>query len=419
MRIQLVGKFVGKLTILLGLSMVFPLLWALYYQEAASSAFCISIGITIAAGIVFMLLCHPHPEDTLRQREGFAMVTLGWLVATIFGSLPFLLAGVVASPVDAIFETMSGFTTTGASIFPDVEVLPKSILMWRSLTQWLGGLGIVVLFVALLAIGPGGSAGGGMLIRAEYSGGSLADRISPRMSDTAKALWLTYFGLSVAMLILLRLGGMSFFDAFVHTFATVSTGGFSSKNASMGFYDGNGFLQWVVIIFMFLSGANIALYYFLLVQRKGALWKSGEFRCYLAVTLICTGLVCLDLMAHGTFSEEGFAYSFRQALFQVVSVMTTTGFASADYNMWPVFSVFLLFLLFFLAAARALLLVLSRLVAGCCFLKTALLNCNRCSTRKQSAGCGLTADLYPPKWWIILPSFLLFICCSFSLALWH
>jgi len=347
MHIQLVGKFLGKLAVLLGISMVFPLLWAVYYQEHIISAFAASIAVTICGGALLLLLCRPDPNDTLRQREGFAIVTFGWLIATVFGSLPYLFSGVMLSPVDAIFETMSGFTTTGASILTDVEALPKGILMWRSLTHWLGGLGIVVLFVALAAVGPGGTAGGSMLIRAEYSGGSLADRISPRMSDTARALWLTYFGISVLMVLLLKLGGMTFYDSLIHTFGAVSTGGFSSKNASMGYYNGSPYLQWVTIVFMIICGANLAFYYLLLVQKRNLFFKSSEFRTYILIILVASVLVFVNLVRQNIFPGADFEYVFRQSMFQVVSVITTTGYTTTDYNLWPPVSFLIIFLLLF------------------------------------------------------------------------
>ncbi len=347
MRIQLVGSFLGKIMVLLGIAMVFPMLWAIYYQEHIIPAFAGSIGIAVCAGVFLLLICRPHPADSLRQREGFAIVTLGWIVATIFGSLPYLFSGTMASPINAIFETMSGFTTTGASILTNVEIVPKGILMWRSLTHWLGGLGIVVLFVALAAVGPGGTAGGSMLIRAEYSGGSLADRISPRMSDTARALWLTYFGITALMVLLLRLGGMSFYDSLIHTFGTVSTGGFSSKNASMGFYNNSPYLQWVTIVFMILCGANLAFYYLLLVQKRNLFFKSTEFRVYMLVILVTSVLICVNLLQQNVFPGASLEYVFRQSIFQVVSVITTTGFTTTDYNLWPPLAFLVIFLLMF------------------------------------------------------------------------
>jgi len=336
-RYKQIFNALGFLLIITGGAMGIPLLWALYFREPAAAAFAISSLVSIAAGALMFHLFQTGEE--IRPREGFAIVTLSWMLASLFGSLPYVLTGTLPNFIDAYFETMSGFTTTGASVLTDIEAVPLSVLSWRSLTQWLGGMGIVALFVALLSQ-TGSSAM--QMFKAEVPG-PLSEKLRPQAKETAKVLWQAYLVLSLACSLLLWAAGMNFYEAMNHTFTTMSTGGFSTKNASIAYY--SPLIQWVIIVFMTLAGVNFGLYYLSLRGRTlKTIWHNHEFRLYLLV-ILCTTLVVL-LNIHGKVFHT-FEESLRAAAFQVVSIITTTGFATADYNQWPTFSRALLFVLMF------------------------------------------------------------------------
>ncbi|NPV27977.1 MAG: TrkH family potassium uptake protein [Firmicutes bacterium] len=340
MNISLVINLIGKSLIFLGLTMIFPLFWAIYYQGPDQFALLFSIVITLTSGLV---VCYVVPaKGDIRYREGFAIVTFGWLLASAYGGLPYLLSGACRSFPDAFFESMSGFTTTGASVITDVEALPKGVLFWRSLTHWLGGMGIIVFLVALLShLGVGAN----QMFRAEVPG-PVAEKIRPRISETAKILWFTYLIMTVVQTGLLWFLGMPLFDALCHTFGTLATGGFSTKNASIGFYD-SAAIQWVIIIFMFLSGVNFALYYQALRGRSlKTFWINEEFRFYLVIVLVATALTAYNIRP---LIGEGEAL-VRTAAFQVASIITTTGFATVDFNLWPSMSQAVLVSLMFIGA---------------------------------------------------------------------
>lgn len=334
MRIKLVGTFLGKLAIIVGLAMFCPLILSIAQNDYATISFATAISISLLVGVFLLYACRSEQMGALRQREGFAIVSFGWLLASALGALPFFLSGSVPSFIDAFFETASGFTTTGATIYADVESLPQSLLLWRGLTYWLGGLGIVVLFVAILSTGPGGTGSSGLLLRAEYSGGRLATRISARTSDNARALWVTYCLLSLILFFLLWAGGMAPFDAIIHTFSTMATGGASSKNASIGYYADSPYLQWVVAIFMMLAGMNLSLYWLSAVQRRNYFLRSEECRNYVLLCLGASLLICIDLYAEQFYPGETLEFYFRHAFFQVVSIITTTGFSTVDFALW-------------------------------------------------------------------------------------
>ncbi|MGI5926833.1 MAG: TrkH family potassium uptake protein [Thermacetogeniaceae bacterium] len=324
MNMRLVINLMGKALVLLGLFMILPLLWALYDQGPDRAAFIISILITLSSGLLITWLVPGDGE--IRYRESFVIVTVGWVLASFFGSLPYLLSGVCTSFPDAFFETVSGFTTTGASIFTDVEILPRGIIFWRSLTHWLGGMGIIVFLVALLSnLG----AGANRIFQAEAPG-AVTSKIMPRISETARILWITYLVMTIIETGLLWYFGMPLFDALCHTFGTVATGGFGIKNQSIGAYH-QASIQWVITVFMFLSGANFALYYQALRGRSlKVFWRNEGFRLYTAIVLLAALVVAIN--THHLFSGEEL---IRTSLFQVVSIITTTGYATADFNLWP------------------------------------------------------------------------------------
>jgi len=338
MNIQLNLRILGALLLFLAAALLFPIPFSLYYADGAALAFIWSSSISFLVGLILFRLCQSDRE--LSVREGFAIVTFGWLFYAIFGALPFLLSGAIPAPLDAMFETMSGFTTTGASILTRIEGLPESILLWRSLTQWLGGMGIIVMSLAIL---PMLGVGGMQLFKAEVPGPT-ADRLKPRIQDTAKLLWGVYVLLTAAETILLMFGGMSLHDALCHSFATLATGGFSSRNASVGAYN-SAYIDWVVTLFMFLAGVNFSLHYHALRGRLRQLHRNEEFRVYLGITLIAIAALFIF-----NFSSvyDSFADNLRYSAFQTVSIMTTTGFATADYEGWSVAAQYLLVLLMFI-----------------------------------------------------------------------
>ncbi len=342
MNTRLVFYIVSMNVSIIGLSMLLPAFWAIYYGTPDLIGILLSSLITTIFGLVLFFLLKTKEEHEIRYKEGFAIVTFTWVFAGIFGSLPFLLTGSLTNFADAFFETMSGFTTTGASIFTDVEAVLPGVLFWRSLTHWLGGMGIVVLFVAILStIG----AGGFQMFRAE-STGLTPDKIKPRISSSAKILWNTYLLMTVAQTFLLYIGGMTFFDSLCHTFGTMATGGFSTKRLSIGYYDSY-YIQWVIIIFMFLAGINFALYYTIYHFKNFKVFlKDSEFRLYALIVSVTTILTVSMLYYEGY--GQNFLKTFTDSAFQVVSVITTTGYASLDYNNWPTVTLITLFALMFI-----------------------------------------------------------------------
>jgi len=281
-------------------------------------------------------------ERELRKRDGYLIVTLGWLIMSLFGTLPYLLSGTIPSFTDAFFETISGFTTTGASILNDIESLPKGILFWRSLTQWIGGMGIIVLAVAILPL----LGIGGMQLFIAEAPGLKPDKLQPRIAQTAKRLWLIYFALTLAEFVLLKIAGMNYFDAINHALTTMATGGFSTKQESMAFYGPS--IQYIVIAFMFLAGTNFTLTYFGFKGNFKKIWQNEEFRVYLILVLLLSFIIgSVIYLVAGSPLEQ----AFRDALFQVISIVTTTGFVSADYTSWVPFLTILFFMMMFLGGS--------------------------------------------------------------------
>lgn len=335
----IIGLFLSYLQIGNGLLMYLAIIPGAYYHDEGWRALMVSGTFAILLGLL-LLLFSKDASKNIGKKEGFLIVTLGWISLSITGCLPYLFSGAIPSITGAIFETISGYTTTGATVLEDIEIVPHGILMWRSLTHWMGGMGIIVLTVAILPIL---GIGGMQLFSAEASGIS-TDKLHPRITSTAKRLWLIYFGLTALQTILLKLAGMDFFDAINHTMATVSTGGFSTKNASVGHYD-SPLIQYIIIFFMFVSAINFSLIYWGLKGKLDKIWKNEEFRLFLilviGVTLFCTGVV------HVSTWNESFEKSFRDSLFQVVAVITTTGFGTADFTAWsPILTVVFFFLFF-------------------------------------------------------------------------
>jgi len=339
---KIIINILGLLVLLNGAFMFLCLPFSLYYGESSWKAILLSGLITIGSGFILYFSTRKNSDRELHKKDGYLIVSLGWIFMSLFGTLPFLLSGAIPNFTDAFFETISGFTTTGASILNNIEGLPKGVLFWRSLTQWIGGMGIIVLAVAIL---PLLGIGGMQLFVAEAPGIS-PDKLKPRIKETAKRLWLIYIGLTLAETILLMITGMSFFDAINHGLTTMATGGFSTHNSSVAEF--NPFVQYIIIIFMFLAGTNFTLTYFGLKGRFEKMWGSEEFRAYVFIVLGFTVIVGATLFFDGIYSPEG---AFRNALFQVVSIVTTTGYVSADYASWTPFLTILIFMLMFIGGS--------------------------------------------------------------------
>jgi trk system potassium uptake protein TrkH len=340
MHFRRVFRLIGLLVFFLGLSMAIPVLVSLFYKDGSTWALGYSMAFTCSAGLLMYVAARRDEATYLSHRDGVAIVTFGWLAAGVAGAIPFLLSDSIPHFTDAYFESLSGFTTTGASILKDIERLPPSILLWRSITQWLGGMGIIVLSIAIL---PFLGIGGMQLYKAEIPS-PVVDKLKPRISDTAKTLWKVYILISALQTALLLAGGMSLFDAICHTFCTMPTGGFSPKNASIAHYN-SPYFDAVIIVFMLLAGINFSLHYRLLRGEGTIFGRDPECRLFLSLVGIFILLVTYDI--YGSVYDSLTA-AFRYAAFQVTSIITTTGFVTADYDQWPSLSRNLLILCMFL-----------------------------------------------------------------------
>ena len=283
MRWRIILRIIGVLIFFFGLSMVFPLIVGLYYREPGVTAQLESLGITVISGLLLFMAFRKDKAEVISQREGMAIVAVGWTAVGLFGAIPFFLGGIHFTFTDAVFESVSGFTTTGASVLTNIEGLSKGLLFWRSFIQWLGGMGIIVLSVAIL---PFLGVGGMQLYKAEVPT-PVPDKLKPRIRDTAKILWKVYALISVAQVVLLLFGGMTFYDALCHTFTTMPTGGFSTKNASIAHYN-SVYVDCVIIAFMLLAGINFSLHYQLLRGKPLIFWQDSECRFFLGAVVLFT-----------------------------------------------------------------------------------------------------------------------------------
>lgn len=340
-------KLLALIMLFVGMLMCIPLAVSIHFDEDnAARAFTITIAIIATASAATLLATRKENLKGLLPRDGYLFVTLTWIIATALGAIPLVLSGDFESYSTAYFEIMSGFTTTGATVLTDIESCSKGILFWRSMTNWLGGMGIVVLFVALLpAIGAGTQIGAGsfLLLGAE-SVGPVKGKLTPRTRGTAGILWLIYVGFSAAQTILLLVGGISLYDAVTITFSTISAAGFSVRNASIGAYD-SAYVDAVVTIFMLAGGINFSLYYKVFTGKVRQTLKDGELRWYLAIWFSCAALGAVQLTARHVYPT--LLQAFRYTAFNVASILTTTGFSTTDYLLWPTFSVMLIVLTMF------------------------------------------------------------------------
>jgi trk system potassium uptake protein TrkH len=316
----------GKLLILISLFLLTPIPFSIFYHDGMMVSFmlCALIGALLGGSLIALFV----PEKELGYRDGFAVVVLSWLGLAFLGALPFYFCGQMPSFVDCFFESMSGFTTTGSTVLPVVEVLPKSVLFWRATTHWLGGMGIIVLSLAIL---PLLGIGGMQLFQAEMPGPT-KDRLAPRIQDTARILWGVYVLFTAVETMLLMLGGLSFFDAVCHAFATLATGGFSTHTASVGHFQ-SAYIESVIIVFMFLAGTNFTLHHYGLRGKFATYWRNEEFRFYLLLSFSAVIFTVLINLIHRTY--DNFGDNLRTAFFQVFAILTTTGFGTADFDQWP------------------------------------------------------------------------------------
>lgn len=324
------------------------------YKDGVTLDITLAAIVTMLVGVVSMFFTRSHKKE-VKRKEGYIIVTFGWLVMSISGMLPYLFSGAIPDITNAFFETMSGYTTTGASIMDDIEIMPEGILFWRSLTHWIGGMGIIVLAIAILPL----LGIGGMQLFAAEAPGPTADKLHPRITDTAKRLWLIYFGYTMAETILLKLAGMSFFDAINHSLATMSTGGFSTKNASLAYWNNQPLIQYIVILFMFLAGSNFVLSYYAFKGKVQKVIKDEEFKFYLIFVISFTIISALVIYFKANVPSSEYhpmvlgpaEAAFRHSLFAVITVITTTGFVSADFTSWTPFLTIMFFGLFFLGGS--------------------------------------------------------------------
>ena len=341
MNLRNIFHILGIFVMMIGAAMLPAFVISAMLHEAAWTAIGLSSLLSMGAGLLmYILIPRTGERISLSHREGFLIVTLAWVLASAFGGLPFLLSGVVPTFCDAFFETMSGFTTTGASVISNLDGTSRGILFWRALTHWMGGMGIIILSIAILPIL---GVGGMQLFKAEIPS-PVKDKITPRITETAKNLWLVYVAITAVEIVLLWLGGMSLFDAVCHAFATMATGGFSTYDASVARFNSL-YIEIVIIVFMFIAGMNFTLHYRLFKGDAKSFFRDPEFHFYGAIVLVATALITLDLRFH-YFSSLG--ESLRYAVFQVVSIITTTGFATYNFDQWPAPSKFILVLLMFI-----------------------------------------------------------------------
>ncbi len=340
MNFKMVFNVVGRICQTAGALLLVPSIVAVIYKEIPQlMTFLIVAAVTFALGTLITLICRTK-NHIIYAKEGFAIVAAAWIVTSIIGAVPFVITGEIPSFIDAFFESVSGFTTTGASILTDVEALSKSMLFWRSFTHWVGGMGVLVFIMAIL---PNITERSMHLMRAEMPG-PVVGKLVPRAKDTAKILYLIYIALTLIEVVMLWLGDMNLFESFVHTFGTAGTGGFGIKGDSIGSY--STYSQWVITAFMLLFGVNFNLYFLILIKKFKSVLKSTELWCYIGIVAISTGIIALNILS----ANDTIGKSIRDAAFQVASIVTTTGYATTDFNLWPNLSRGIIFILMFSGA---------------------------------------------------------------------
>ena len=341
MNYKLVFRLLGRLLLMEAALMLPSMGVSLIFRQGDTLAFLEAIAITATVGVMLTFLLKPDRDD-LTARDGMAVAGLSWVILSFFGALPFVLSGAIPHVVDAFFEAVSGFTTTGSTILTEIEHLPRGVLFWRSFTHWIGGMGVLVFTLAVL---PRLSGRTSHLARAESPGPTFS-KLLPKMGDTAKILYVLYFILSFTETVSLLLAGMNLYDALIHTFGTAGTGGFSNYNSSVGAFHSPA-IEWIIGVFMMLFGVNFAIYFHLMRREKEPILQSEELWTYLSIVAAATLLVTLSILPR----YNGFFEALRYAFFQVTSIISTTGFGTADFNVWPLFSRSMLLLLMCIRAS--------------------------------------------------------------------
>ena len=336
---KMVYFLIGRILLLEGGLLVLPLAVSLYYSDGGQIPFLITIALCLVLGFLLSRLFRTE-NQVIYAKEGFFITALAWLSVSVLGSLPFLISGDIPNFIDAFFETVSGFTTTGASILTDVESMRRSMLIWRSFTHWIGGMGVLVLMVAIM---PNLSGRTIHILRAEMPGPTMG-KLSPRLKDTAKILYILYIAMTLLELILLVIGGMPLFDSAIHTFGTAGTGGFSMNADSIAGY--SPYLQWVIATFMMLFGINFNLYYLMYLRRFRTALRSEELWTYVGIIVLSTGLICWNVLP----LFDHFSEAIRHAFFQVTTISSTTGFSTVNFDEWPTLSRMIMVVLMFIGA---------------------------------------------------------------------
>lgn len=339
--LQPIARVIGVLLMIIGGMMLLCLPFSFYFKSGDAWPIFQSSIICILSGLPLWLFKFKG-DTSVNKREGYLIVALGWLAMVTFGTLPYLLSGQIPGLIDALFESISGMTTTGASIITDIESLPKGILFWRSMTQWIGGMGIIVLTVAIF---PLLGIGGIELFIAEAPGPT-SDKLHPRIRETAKRLWLIYVSLTILLCLILYAIGMTFYDAVNHALTTMATGGFSTKNASMAYFDLPA-IQYIIVLFMLIAGTNYTVIYYSLKGKFSNVWQSDEFKAYLSLVAVLTVVITIRVYQVTSLPLEK---AFRDSIFQIVSLITTTGFVSANYTSWSNGLTMIFFIVMFLGA---------------------------------------------------------------------
>lgn len=321
---RMVLNTIGHIALAEAALLILPLIVSLIYRETCVYAFLITIGICLCAGLILKFTARPGTK-VIYAKESFAIVTYAWLLMAGLGALPFVLSGEIPSYIDAFFEMVSGFTTTGASILTDVESMSHGLLFWRSFSHWIGGMGVLVFVMAII---PNMSDRSIHIMRAEMPGPEVG-KLLPKARDTAKILYLIYIVLTAVEIVLLLAGGMPLFESVLHSFGTAGTGGFGLKNNSIAGY--NPYLQWIIAIFMLIFTVNFNLYYLIILGKIRSAVKSTEFWCFVGIVIVCISVISINVYTR----HNGFAETFRHSTFQVASIISTTGYSTTNFNDWP------------------------------------------------------------------------------------
>ena len=402
---RIVIKVIGLLVFIMGLFMMIPCLMAIFYDHSLILPFIKSSAIALVTGVLFYTIKTPSQE--IRKREGYLIVALGWLMLCVYGSMPYVFEQAFPlSLTDAIFESTSGFTTTGATIFNDIEAVNPAILLWRSMTQWIGGMGIIVFTIAIFPI----LGIGGVELFVAESPGPTTSKIHPKIKEVAKRLWLIYVGLTISLFVILHfISGMSVYDAVNHAMTTMSTGGFSTKNASIAHFD-SPLVEYPIILFMLLGGSNYTILYYLFKGKLRKVWSSEELKFYLTILLVLITGVTFILSFNGFYGLEE---SFRTSAFNIISLVTTTGYVTQDYTSWTPGLEVLFFVLLFFGACAGSTSGGIKMIRHLAFLKTCFMELRRILHPRAFLRMKIDQEIVPSKTTMHILVFLLFYLIIF------